>query len=41
MAHLLYIPLTLVVGIYIGYQLGREAERQDREKRKKVQQARQ
>ena len=40
MAHLLYIPLTLAVGIYIGHRLGREAECRDRKKRKKVREAR-
>ncbi len=39
-AHLLYIPLTLAIGIYIGHRLGREAERKDRQKQKELREIR-
>ena len=40
LGHLLYIPLTLAIGIYIGHRMGREAERQDRKKRQKLRKTR-
>lgn len=40
MAHIIYIPLTIAVGIFIGYQLGLQAAEEKRRKQKRIDEAR-
>lgn len=40
LAHLLYIPLTIAIGIYIGRQLEQHAARSRRKKHKRIEEIR-
>lgn len=40
MAHLLYIPVCILVGVFLGHHLGRESARREMEKKKRVEEVR-
>lgn len=40
MGHILYVPLAIAVGVFIGYQLGLGAAEQRAEKKRRIQRAR-
>lgn len=40
MAHILYIPACILIGVFIGHRLGRESARREMEKKKRVEEAR-